>query len=64
LTFSASCPILDYLYTRRFKCPAEEKENCEKSPRTNARKNCGKTDTKTNNGIGSGCWGGGLLFVK
>jgi hypothetical protein len=36
--------------TRRFKCPAEEKENCAKLPRTNARKNCGKTDTRINNG--------------
>jgi len=38
-------PIFD---TRRFKCPAEEKENCAKLPHTNARKNCGKTDTRIN----------------
>jgi len=31
------------------KCPAEESANCEKSPLINARKNCGKTDIKTNN---------------
>jgi hypothetical protein len=32
-------------------CPAEESENCEKLPLTNARKNCGKTDTRTNSWI-------------
>jgi hypothetical protein len=31
-----------------FKCPAEENANCEKSPLINARKNCGKTDIRTN----------------
>jgi hypothetical protein len=35
-------------YKEKLKCPAEEKENCEKSPLTNARKNCGKTDTRAN----------------
>jgi hypothetical protein len=34
-------------YKEKLKCPAEERENCEKSPLTNARKNCGKTDTRT-----------------
>jgi hypothetical protein len=29
------------------KCPAEENGNCGKSPLTNARKSCGKTDTRT-----------------
>jgi hypothetical protein len=48
LTFSPSYPILDIsLYQGEVKCPAEENENCEKSPLTNARKNCGKTDTRT-----------------
>jgi hypothetical protein len=32
----------------KLKCPAEENANCGKSPLTNARKNCGKTDTRTN----------------
>jgi len=31
-----------------YKCPAEESVNCGKSPPTNARKNCGRTDIKTN----------------
>jgi hypothetical protein len=35
-------------YKEKLKCPAEERENCEKSPLTNARKNCGKTDTRAN----------------
>ena len=30
------------------KCPAEESENCEKSPPTNAKKSCEKTDTRIN----------------
>ncbi|MDR1252691.1 MAG: hypothetical protein LBK62_11095 [Treponema sp.] len=30
------------------KCPAEENANCGKSPLTNAKKSCGKTDTRTN----------------
>jgi hypothetical protein len=30
------------------KCPVEENGNCGKSPPTNARKNCGKTDIRTN----------------
>jgi hypothetical protein len=29
------------------KCPAEESENYEKLPLTNAKKSCGKTDTRT-----------------
>jgi hypothetical protein len=31
-----------------FKCPAEENANYEKSQLINARKNCEKTDIKTN----------------
>jgi hypothetical protein len=33
------------------KCPAEENENCVKLPLTNAKKSCGKTDTRTNRGL-------------
>ena len=51
LDFFFILPYTAFIFdTRRFKCPAEEKENCAKLPRTNARKNCGKTDTRINNG--------------
>jgi hypothetical protein len=32
----------------KLKCPAEENANCERSPLTNAKKSCGKTDIRTN----------------
>jgi hypothetical protein len=32
----------------KLKCPAEENANCERSLLTNAKKSCGKTDTRTN----------------
>jgi hypothetical protein len=32
------------------KCPAEEKGKREKLPLTNAKRSCGKTDTRTNKG--------------
>jgi hypothetical protein len=35
------------LYQGEAQCPAEEKENCGKSPLTNAKKSCGKIDTRT-----------------
>jgi hypothetical protein len=49
-TITISAILMAYVvlssYKEKLKCPAEERENCEKSPRTNARKNCGKTDTR------------------
>jgi hypothetical protein len=36
------------LRSRSLKCPAEENANCGKSPHTSARKNCEKTDIRTN----------------
>jgi hypothetical protein len=39
---------LTFIAKEKLKCPAEENENCEKLPLTNAKKSCGKTDTRTN----------------
>jgi hypothetical protein len=46
---------LTFISKEKLKCPAEENENCVKLPLTNAKKSCGKTDTRTNRKL-SGCF--------
>jgi hypothetical protein len=53
----------------KLKCPAEENANCGKSPPTNARKSCGKTDTRINRSCFRACFTGpgqlqGAVFEK